>query len=63
MCFIFNIWIFNISGYQTAYSQLAFAGKKEHDPVAEVTDVKINLARQLHKLSAAHPGKVFNVFY
>ncbi|XP_052087731.1 exportin-2-like isoform X2 [Mytilus californianus] len=45
-------------GYQTAYSQLAFAGKKEHDPVSEVTDVKINLARQLAKLSAAHPGKV-----
>ena len=52
--------IYFISGYQTAYSQLAFAGKKENDPVAEITDVKQNLGRQLGKLAAANPGKVLD---
>ncbi len=27
-------------GYQTAYSQLAFAGKTDHDPVAAVPNAK-----------------------
>ena len=45
-------------GYQTAYSQLAFAGKREEDPVAQVTDVKVYLAKQLVKLSTTHPGKL-----
>merc|ERR1719431_2252538 len=31
-------------GYQTAYSQLIFAGKPEHDPVAGVGDVRKHLA-------------------
>jgi hypothetical protein len=38
--------------------QLAFAGKREEDPVAQVTDVKVYLAKQLVKLSTTHPGKV-----
>lgn len=46
-------------GYQTAFSQLAFAGKKEHDPVGQmVTNPKIHLAQSLHKLSTACPGRV-----
>ncbi|XP_006839263.1 PREDICTED: exportin-2 isoform X2 [Chrysochloris asiatica] len=46
-------------GYQTAFSQLAFAGKKEHDPVGQmVHNPKIHLAQSLHKLSTACPGRV-----
>ncbi|XP_072259360.1 exportin-2 [Pyxicephalus adspersus] len=46
-------------GYQTAFSQLAFAGKKEHDPIGEmVNNPKILLAQSLHKLSTACPGRV-----
>ena len=45
-------------GYQTAYSQLAFAGKRDHDPVATVPDARTNLAQSLHKLSTGHPGMV-----
>lgn len=46
-------------GYQTVYSQLAFAGKKENDPLAKsVPDAKVYLAKQLAKLSAANPGKI-----
>uniref|UniRef100_A0A4W5JLS3 Exportin-2 n=1 Tax=Hucho hucho TaxID=62062 RepID=A0A4W5JLS3_9TELE len=46
-------------GYQTAFSQLAFAGKKEHDPIGEVvSNPKILLAQSLHKLSTACPGRV-----
>lgn len=50
---------FFLTGYQTAYSQLAFAGKKERDPFSgTVPDAKIFLAQSLQKLSAAHPGTV-----
>jgi len=46
-------------GYQTAFSQLAFAGKKEHDPVGQmVNNPIIHLAQSLHKLSTACPGRV-----
>lgn len=46
-------------GYQTAYSQLAFAGKKERDPFSEtVPDAKIFLAQSLQKLSSDNPGKI-----
>ncbi len=45
-------------GYQAAFSQLAFAGKKDNDPCAAVPDAKIHLAKSLHQLSASHPGKV-----
>lgn len=49
-------------GYQTAFSQLAFAGKKEHDPIGEaVSNPKILLAQSLHKLSTACPGRVSRV--
>uniref|UniRef100_H2YJL6 Exportin-2 n=1 Tax=Ciona savignyi TaxID=51511 RepID=H2YJL6_CIOSA len=44
-------------GYQTAYSQLAFAGKREHDPV-KVENPKLFLAQQLSSLSKQMPGKV-----
>lgn len=50
-------------GYQTAFSQLAFAGKKEHDPVGQmVNNPKIHLAQSLHKLSTACPGRVGALF-
>ncbi|KAG8567510.1 hypothetical protein GDO81_013657 [Engystomops pustulosus] len=46
-------------GYQTAFSQLAFAGKKEHDPIGDmVSDPKILLAQSLQTLSASCPGRV-----
>ena len=46
-------------GYQTAFSQLAFAGKKEHDPIGDsMGNPKILLAKSLHKLSTACPGRV-----
>jgi len=46
-------------GYQTAFSQLAFAGKKEHDPIGETMgNPKLLLAHSLHKLSTACPGRV-----
>ncbi|KAF6284202.1 chromosome segregation 1 like [Rhinolophus ferrumequinum] len=46
-------------GYQTAFSQLAFAGRREHDPIGQmVNNPKIHLAQSLHKLSTACPGRV-----
>lgn len=55
MTFLYNVCL----GYQTAYSQLAFAGKKEHDPLSgEVPDAKLNLAKHLGKLAKGYPGKV-----
>ena len=46
-------------GYQTAYSQLVFAGTKEHDPFgASVPNAKIHLAQSLLKLSSQYPGKL-----
>jgi len=43
-------------GYQTAYSQLIFAGKPEHDPVAGVGDPKQFLAASLSSLASRQPG-------
>ena len=48
---------FYIIGYQAAYSQLNFAGKKK-ESLYEVGDPKVHLAKCLHQLCAAHPGKV-----
>lgn len=46
-------------GYQTAYSQLAFAGKKERDPFSgTIPDAKLYLAQSLQKLSSSQPGKI-----
>ncbi|KAL3867833.1 hypothetical protein ACJMK2_040679 [Sinanodonta woodiana] len=46
-------------GYQTAYSQLAFAGKKEHDPVGDsVPQLKMRLVKHLEKLASQYPGKL-----
>jgi len=45
-------------GYQTAYSQLIFAGKPDYDPVAGVDDVRSYLAKSLGALSARHPGRL-----
>ncbi|KAM3923511.1 exportin-2 isoform 1-T3 [Leptodactylus fuscus] len=46
-------------GYQTAFSQLAFAGRKEHDPIGDmVSNPKILLAQSLHKLSTSCPGRI-----
>ena len=50
--------LISIAGYQAAFSQLVFAGKKNHDPCAGVGDAKVNLAKNLQQLSQAHPGKV-----
>merc|ERR550532_3190148 len=45
-------------GYQTAYSQLIYAGKREHDPVAGVGDPKAFLAKSLASLSSQQPGRL-----
>ena len=45
-------------GYQTAFSELMFAGKKEHDPFYNFSDPKEYLAKQIYKLSLSCPGKV-----
>ncbi|XP_059097421.1 exportin-2-like [Tigriopus californicus] len=45
-------------GYQTAYSQLVFVGKRNHDPLAGVADPRVNLAQSLHKMSVARPGMI-----
>ena len=50
--------LISIAGYQAAFSQLVFAGKKDHDPCAGVGDAKVKLAKSLQQLSQAHPGKV-----
>ena len=46
-------------GYQTAFSQLIFAGTKDHDPFSKmVNNAKAHLAQCLHRLSSEHPGQL-----
>ncbi|CAL1529016.1 unnamed protein product [Lymnaea stagnalis] len=46
-------------GYQTSYSQLAFAGKQDHDPLAGFADdPKLNLAKHLEKMATRCPGMI-----
>jgi len=47
-------------GYQTAYSQLVFAGKPDRDPaeLASVGDPRQLLCRQLEQLGRQQPGRV-----
>merc|ERR1719239_57589 len=46
-------------GYQAAYSQLAFAGKSQHDPLRDITDdPKLSLVKHLAKMSTAYPGVI-----
>lgn len=46
-------------GYQTAYSQLVFAGQREYDPFrGSVQDPREYLAQSLYRLSTSHPGKL-----
>uniref|UniRef100_A0A023GFX0 Exportin-2 n=1 Tax=Amblyomma triste TaxID=251400 RepID=A0A023GFX0_AMBTT len=46
-------------GYQTAYSQLIFAGKKEQDPFkGAIPDARLHLVQSLQKLSTAYPGRL-----
>lgn len=46
-------------GYQTAFSQLVFAGTKDRDPfAAAVPNPKKHLALSLHQLSSQHPGRL-----
>merc|ERR1711970_1426530 len=52
------IEIEDTAGYQTAYSQLIFAGKPDSDPVAGIGDPKQFLASSLAKLSSTQPGRL-----
>lgn len=48
-------------GYQSAYSQLVFAGGKNRKEVALINkdeNVRAYLAQSLHKASTAHPGMI-----
>ena len=44
--------------YQTAYSQLVFAGKRKFDPIANVADPRQCLAKALGKLAVGNPGMI-----
>lgn len=48
--------IVDTPGYQSAFAQLVFVGKKERDPVAEIADPRIYLVQSLHRLSTQNPG-------
>lgn len=53
------IEIDNTPGYQTAFSQLVFAGIRDHDPFSKLfPNPKTHLAQSLHRLSSEHPGKL-----
>lgn len=46
-------------GYQTAFSQLLFAGIRDHDPFSKLfPNPKTHLAQSLHRLSSEYPGKL-----
>lgn len=45
-------------GYQSAFAQLIFVGKKERDPVSEIADARAYLVQSLYKLSTVHPGRL-----
>jgi len=45
-------------GYQTAYSQLAFAPKKDDDPCTNVANPKAYLASSIHQLSDSQQTKL-----
>ena len=45
-------------GYQNVFSQLAYGSKKDNDPFHEILDPKEYLAKQLYRVSLAHPGKL-----
>merc|ERR1719511_302064 len=45
-------------GYQTAYSHLIYAGKRDHDPFSQVDNPKVELAQSLNKLSIGSPGMI-----
>ncbi|RWS22143.1 hypothetical protein B4U80_08142 [Leptotrombidium deliense] len=49
-------------GYQASYSQLVFAGKREHDVFAGVIDdPRLYLVQSLHQLSLKHPGRLLPI--
>lgn len=49
-------------GYQTAFSQLIFAGVKSHDPYAlDYPNVKAHFAKCLQTLSTQHPGQIQSI--
>lgn len=50
--------IVDTPGYQSAFAQLVFVGKKERDPVSEIKDARMYLVQSLHKLSTQHPGRL-----
>jgi len=48
----------NAPGYQNVFSQLSYGNKKDNDPFHQIVDPKEFLAKQLYRLSVAHPGKL-----
>lgn len=55
-----NLVLYNFIEYSGAYSQLAFAGKKENDPVqGDMQSAKLNLVKQLKMMSDNYPGQVY----
>ena len=53
------MYYWHILEYSGAYSQLAFAGKKENDPVqGDMQSAKLNLVKQLKMMSDNHPQQV-----
>ena len=46
------------AGYQVGFAKLGSSGKADHDPFADVADVKPFLAASLQQLSTQAPGRV-----
>ena len=49
------------AGYSAAYNALRQAARKETDPVPDVTDPKVNLARALAGALAQQPGRIGSI--
>lgn len=48
----------NVGGYyNTMYAHLTYAGRPPHDALKTIEDPKLFLAKSLHELSRAHPGR------
>ncbi|GAB6029149.1 Exportin-2 [Chamberlinius hualienensis] len=49
-------------GYQTAYSQLNSARKKDLDPCVQISNLRVHLAQSLSKVSVANPGRIQTIY-
>jgi exportin-2 (importin alpha re-exporter) len=45
------------AGYHVMYAHLVYSSRRPHDPLKSIEDPKLFLAKSLHELSRAHPGR------